>query len=134
MHLSRQRLIEIFEHSGSTPEEVCGILVGRRHPQVVINRVVPGRNVHATPTRHFLLDAASLLHADALVAGSDAEIVGFYHSHPNSTALPSALDRRDAWPNMLMLIVAVVDGTPRYLCGWQLDSERRVSPVPILPA
>ncbi len=133
MRLSRQQLIEIFEHSASTAEEVCGILVGRRHPQIEIKRVVPGRNVHTTPTRHFLLDAASLLHADALAARSEAEILGFYHSHPNGMALPSLLDRRDAWPNMLMVIVAVVAGTPRCLCGWQLDPERRLSAVPILP-
>ncbi len=130
--MSLQQLSEIFQHSASHREEVCGILVGRRQPQFEITGVIRGRNVHPVPARHFLLDAASLLRADALSARSESEIVGFYHSHPNGSGLPSRQDRRDAWPSMLLLIVAVVDDTPRYLCGWRLDGERRLLSEPIM--
>lgn len=134
MRLSRQQLQQIFEHSASTVEEVCGILVGQRQPELLINRVIPGRNMHPAPTRHFLLDAASLLHADTLARSSESEIVGFYHSHPQGRALPSSQDRRDAWPTMLMLIVAVVERRPHYLCAWLVDAEGHLAPIVITPA
>ncbi len=133
MRLTRQQLNEIFEHCASTDEEVCGLLVGRRQPELEIRRIIRGRNVHPKPTHHFLLDAATLLRAEASSPRRESEIIGFYHSHPTSSAFPSLQDRRDAWPNMLMVIVAVVEGRPRYLSGWQLDDVRRLSALSIVP-
>lgn len=116
--------------AGSTAE-ICGVLIGRRTPQMVVREIIPGRNLHGQPQQHFLLDAQTLLKADAQARAHDDEILGFYHSHPNGGALPSPHDRRDAWPGYLYLIIAVEHGAPRYLCGWIGHPDGTFQPEPI---
>ena len=41
---------------------------------------------------------------------ADRELVGFYHSHPDHPAVPSAFDLEHAWPNLSYVIVSVRDG------------------------
>lgn len=116
--------------AGSTVE-ICGVLIGRRAPQLVVHRIMAGHNAHPLPQQHFLLDAQTLLAADAQARATGDEIVGFYHSHPKGGALPSPHDRRDAWPGYVYLIVAVEQGVPRYLCAWICRSDGRFQPEPI---
>ena len=118
--------------AGST-SEVCGVLIGQHTPQMVVHQILPGRNLHARPQQHFLLDAQTLLEADAQARAAGDEIVGFYHSHPNGSALPSPHDRRDAWPGYGYLIVAVERGMPRYLCAWICRPDGVFQPEPIRP-
>ncbi|HEY0738613.1 MAG TPA: M67 family metallopeptidase [Herpetosiphonaceae bacterium] len=118
--------------AGSTAE-ICGVLIGRRAPQMIVHTIVPGHNLHTQPQRHFLLDAQTLLQADAQARAAGDEILGFYHSHPSGGALPSPHDRRDAWPGYLYLIIAVERGAPRYLCAWICQSNGMFQPAPIQP-
>ena len=53
------------------------------------------------------------------------KILGFYHSHPNHPARPSAYDREWASPWYTYIIVSVRDGRPADLTAWQLDDDRR---------
>lgn len=130
MLLARQHLDALFVHAATSVNEVCGILVGRSLPIPVVELVVPARNVHAMPQRHFLLDAATLLQADDVARSSGQAIIGFYHSHPTGVALPSTEDSRLAWPAMLTLIVAMEQGKPRYLCAWRWNNAQ-LQPEPI---
>ncbi len=53
------------------------------------------------------------------------KVLGFYHSHPNHPARPSAYDREWASPWYTYIIVSVLDGRPDELTAWQLDDDRQ---------
>lgn len=117
--------------AAGSSNEICGVLIGQTEPQFVVDAIIPGRNIHATPQHHFLLDAQTLLRADAQARAEGNRIVGFFHSHPNGTALPSPPDRRDAWPGYVYLIIAVDRGMPRYLCAWLCHTTGLLQPEPL---
>jgi proteasome lid subunit RPN8/RPN11 len=131
MELYRRHLSALWALAAAGREEACGVLIGQRRPQIRITAIVAGHNVHPTPQQHFLLDARTLLEADAAALASGCAIVGFYHSHPSGTALPSRHDRRDAWPGHVYLIVAA--GSPMYACAWLCDPKGTFTPEPIVP-
>ena len=65
-------------------------------------------------------------------------IVGYYHSHPDSAAIPSDYDRDHALPNFVYLITSVQAGRAVDMRVWRLQPDRSqfdpvelsVSPVP----
>lgn len=130
MRIAEAHLVAIFQHVSTSSAEVCGVLIGRRTPYIEVDHVVTGHNIHPQPERHFLLDAASLLRADTIANAHQQAIIGFYHSHPNGTAFPSAYDRRDAWLDSIMMIVASSSMQPRYCCSWLLHDNLLI-PEPI---
>jgi desampylase len=88
----------------SAPAECCGMLVGAAG---AITSAVRARNLSDQPTR-FLIDPVDHIQArrDARAAGLD--VLGFYHSHPHSSADPSPADLAEAaYPNHLYLIVGL---------------------------
>jgi proteasome lid subunit RPN8/RPN11 len=131
MQIQRRHIDSMLAAVAGSTEEICGVLIGRRTAQSIVHAVVPGRNLHPKPQQHFLLDAQTLLQADAQARAAGDEILGFYHSHPNGSALPSPHDRRDAWPGYLYLIIAVERGVPRYVCAWIGRSDGMFQPEPI---
>ena len=134
MYLQRRQIAMLFAVAASASAEVCGVLIGQRTPHVVIDVIAAGRNLHPTPQRHFMLDAQTLLQADTQARAAGCEIVGFFHSHPSGSALPSRHDLRDAWPHYMYLIIALDHGTPQYLSAWVCDSSGRFRPEPVMPA
>jgi proteasome lid subunit RPN8/RPN11 len=52
------------------------------------------------------------------------EIVGYYHSHPDHPARPSAFDAEHAWPWYSYLIVRIDRGRGADLASWVLDDDR----------
>lgn len=76
------------------PLESCGILLG--HGQS-IDEARPTANVAPDPARHFEIDPAALIAAHrAARDGSGAHVIGYFHSHPNGLARPSATDQASA--------------------------------------
>jgi proteasome lid subunit RPN8/RPN11 len=53
-----------------------------------------------------------------------ADLLGFYHSHPDHPARPSQYDLDHAWPSFSYIIVAVRAGTPEDMTSWQLREDR----------
>lgn len=53
------------------------------------------------------------------------KILGFYHSHPNHPAQPSAYDREWASPWYTYIIVSIMNGEPADLTAWLLDEDRQ---------
>jgi proteasome lid subunit RPN8/RPN11 len=52
------------------------------------------------------------------------ELVGYYHSHPDSPAIPSIYDRDHALPNFVYIISSVMDGKAVDMKVWQLRTDR----------
>lgn len=98
-------LAAMLDHArAAAPDEACGILFGAADS---VAAAEPARNVAAHPARNFEIEPAALLraHRDARAAGR--QVVGWYHSHPDGLATPSATDAaRAVEDGRLWLIVA----------------------------
>lgn len=72
------------------PNECCGLLLGQGER---VTDIVPAANVSAAPQTHFEIDPATLItaHRNARTH-PDQAILGYYHSHPKGTAMPSKTD------------------------------------------
>src|SRR5262249_58269771 len=87
------------------PNECCGMLIGHADS---IDEAVPARNIAEHPATRFLIDPRDHLDALREARRRGADVVGFYHSHPRSDAVPSATDRVEAtYPDCLFLIVGL---------------------------
>ncbi len=71
------------------PHEACGLLVGTG---THISTARPAANVHPEPARHFEIDPAALIAAHRAARAGGPQIIGYFHSHPNGLARPSATD------------------------------------------
>jgi proteasome lid subunit RPN8/RPN11 len=93
----------------AAPAECCGVLIGTADRIV---EAVPTRNIAESPTR-FLIEPRDHIEARRRARGRGLEVVGFYHSHPQSMAEPSATDRAEAsYPDHLYAIVGLRDPEP----------------------
>ena len=102
----------------AAPDECCGLLVGTG---ARIESAHAARNLRRSPTR-YLVDPAD--HFAAIRSGRTAglTVVGAYHSHPASAALPSPRDEREATdPDFLYVIVSLATAQTR---GFRLVDER----------
>jgi proteasome lid subunit RPN8/RPN11 len=94
LQLTRSALDTLLaETARAHPTECCGLLLGRG---ARIARAVPAANVHADPLSHFEIDPQALVDAHRAARAGGPEVVGYYHSHPNGAAEPSATDRAQA--------------------------------------
>ena len=126
--VSAAALAAMRSHAGADyPDECCGGLLGSQNgPGVrVIERaaaVTNGRNEERT--RRYVIgpDEVRTLEREAAAAG--LELLGFYHSHPDHPAEPSAFDRDHAWPWYTYIILPVAAGAPGAARAWRLREDR----------
>lgn len=109
------------------PEECCGFLLGRAPAAdgASVDTVLPARN-EASGARgsRYLISPEAVLRARRRAGELGLEVVGYYHSHPDGTAEPSAHDLEDAWPATTYLILPVVRGAPGEPRSWRLREDR----------
>jgi proteasome lid subunit RPN8/RPN11 len=107
------------------PEEVCGILIGTDAGHRIILDAVPVANARQDErTRRYVIDAETLRRVEREAEGEGLSVIGFYHSHPDHPAVPSAFDREHSWPWYTYVIVAVRDGRVADTRAWQLAGDR----------
>lgn len=104
----RAAIQQMIAHAGANPaREACGLLLGE--PARVIS-AEPAANVAGDPAHAFELDPGALFRAQRAARAGGPQIAGWYHSHPNGRAEPSAEDARRARADgALWLIVAAGD-------------------------
>ena len=74
--------------------------------------VAPARNIAEKPTR-FLIDPQDHIDAIRVARQRGLDVLGFYHSHPHSPAVPSETDRAEAsYPDDLYMIVSLKEDRP----------------------
>ncbi|HXH06482.1 MAG TPA: M67 family metallopeptidase [Vicinamibacterales bacterium] len=108
------------------PHECCGALIGRGDgTNAAALEALPLPNTtEEGPRRRFLVRPADYRAAERRAAERGAELLGFYHSHPDAPARPSAYDLEHAWPVFRYVIVSVAGGRPGEVTCWRLRDDR----------
>lgn len=88
----------------AAPGECCGLLVGQGDRVI---RAVSTRNAAADPVRRFVVDPKDYFETIREARTESLEVIGVYHSHPRSAAIPSATDRAEAFADFLFVIVGL---------------------------
>lgn len=124
LRVSDEVLADIRAHGASTyPYECCGALIGHEDGRVVEAFALPN-TTDGERRRRFLIGPDEYRVADARARDLRADVIGFYHSHPDHPAVPSAFDLEHAWPNMSYVIVSVQNGRPADSRSWRLRVDR----------
>jgi len=109
------------------PNECCGFLLGEADDAgKTVRATMPTRNEREAEAQHhrFLISPEMYLKMQRYARERGLEILGFYHSHPNGVARPSAYDVEHAWPWYSYVIVAVQEGQASEVTSWQLREDR----------
>ena len=105
LHLSSNDQKQLLHWSADAGQnECCGVLRGRDGKVIAVQWAA---NVAADPSQNFEIDPAALIavHKDARTGG--VPLLGYFHSHPNGLARPSASDIAQAAPDgLIWLIIA----------------------------
>jgi proteasome lid subunit RPN8/RPN11 len=113
----------IRAHGAETyPNECCGALVGR-DGRVDWTIALPNTTEEG-PRRRFMVRPQDYKEAEKRASEMGAELLGFYHSHPDHPARPSQFDLDHAWPFFSYIIVSVQGGTPADMTSWRLQEDR----------
>jgi proteasome lid subunit RPN8/RPN11 len=114
---------EIRRHGTETyPNECCGALYGREG--VVTATFALPNTTEEGPRRRFLVRPQDYREAERRGTELGADLLGFYHSHPDHPARPSQYDLDHAWPFFSYIIVSVRGGTPEDMTSWRLRDDR----------
>ena len=104
------------------PHECCGALIGRAG-RVTEAFALPNTTEEG-PRRRFLVRPHDYRLAEARASAAGAELLGFYHSHPDHPAEPSQYDLDHAWPFFSYVILSVSSGEPTEMRSWRLREDR----------
>lgn len=116
-------LADIRAHGAETyPHECCGALIARDGRIVEAYRLP--NTTGASARRRFRIGPSDYRLAEARADAAGGTLAGFYHSHPDHPAEPSAHDLELAWPNFTYIIVSVRAGSPGDLTAWRLRDDR----------
>ena len=123
-----QQLNEIREHGvRDYPYECCGLLLGRfAEDGKTVHETYPISNAREESAKRnrFLITPEELMKGERYARSRDLEVVGFYHSHPDSPAVPSKYDLEHAWPMYSYIIVSTRPGEATDLFSWEQEADR----------
>ncbi len=109
-------LIQV-ELESNKPYEACGVLIGTISGGTAhVEKALPVTNVKRTRTS-FELDPKEHYNAWNEAEKSGKEIVGVYHTHPVSSAVPSLWDRETMQNDTSVWLIAGADGMRAYVWG-----------------
>jgi proteasome lid subunit RPN8/RPN11 len=126
--IGEKQLTEIREHGvRDYPYECCGLLLGRfAATGKIVSETYPISNAREESAKRnrFLITPEELLKGDSYARTNDLEVVGFYHSHPDSPAVPSQYDLEHAWPTYSYIIVSTKADSANDLFSWEQEPDR----------
>jgi proteasome lid subunit RPN8/RPN11 len=130
-------LIKIDKHNLSAieahgeqdyPYECCGLLIGHFDSDgtksVVETYPISNAREESAKRNRFLIQPEELMRGERYAASKKLEVVGFYHSHPESRAVPSQYDLDHAWPTYSYIIVSVINQKAADLLSWEQEPDR----------
>jgi proteasome lid subunit RPN8/RPN11 len=120
---------KILEHCRlGLPNEACGLLAGTIDGEVkTVTGVYLLTNVDAS-REHFSMDPKEQLAALKDARANGVQIIGNFHSHPESPSRPSEEDKRLAYDSSIeYLILSLMDDEQPVFKAFGIDSEKNVT-------
>ena len=128
VYLTTELQINIAKQMEATyPNEGGGFLLGTVHPtHVEIEAITQVDNVFEEEEQYhrYAMTPQDWMRLEDEADERGLTLVGYYHSHPDSPAIPSEYDRVHALPNFVYLITSVVEGQAVHMRAWQLSPDR----------
>jgi proteasome lid subunit RPN8/RPN11 len=109
------------------PRECCGLLLGTSEH---IAEAYPARNIDPAPIRRYLIDPRDHLAAVRRARARGVAVVGAYHSHPRSPAVPSATDAAEGFSDFVYLIIGEESDAPE-ITAWSWTAGN-FAPLPLV--
>jgi proteasome lid subunit RPN8/RPN11/uncharacterized damage-inducible protein DinB len=102
IRLSAQARAGMLAHAREdAPRECCGLLVGTG---TTIDECIRSANVDPDPSR-YRIDPRVHIEANRRLRGSGRGVIGVYHSHPHSPAIPSQTDYLEAYYSEFIWVI-----------------------------
>ena len=94
--LNQKQVDALTQHSEKAGiSESCAMLLGTHGDQQWnVKEVFLTRNAHNDSETSFIISPEELLQGHQLAEKKQLELVGIFHSHPNTAALPSNMDKK----------------------------------------
>ena len=94
--LKQKQVDALIQHSEKAGlSESCAMLLGTHNDQQWnVKEVFLTRNAHADSKTSFIINPEELLQGHQLAEKKQLELVGIFHSHPDSAAAPSNFDKK----------------------------------------
>ena len=109
------------------PSECCGFLLGKISNDFrQVMTLLPATNEFKEEEKHhrFLMTPRAYLQAEKTARAEALDIIGFYHSHPDADAKPSAYDLEHGWPWYSYVIISIRERHVREITSWILQDSR----------
>jgi proteasome lid subunit RPN8/RPN11 len=127
LRISDALVRRIHVHGVETyPHECCGALLGRDNgaQREIVDLLPLANQRNDSPRNRFEVTPGDVQMAGKKAREMGADVIGWYHSHPNAPARPSEFDREHAWPWYSYIIVSVEASGPRDTKSWRLRDDR----------
>ena len=110
------------------PNESCGLLAGTVEGEVkTVTKIYLLTNIDAS-NEHFSMDPKEQFAALKDARANGVEIIGNFHSHPESPSRPSEEDKRLAYdPNIEYLILSLQKADDSVLKAFGIDKDKNVT-------
>jgi proteasome lid subunit RPN8/RPN11 len=109
------------------PNEGGGFLVGNLTEEArVITEIHPVQNAFDSEEQYhrFLAEDGAFQRIEDDADARGLSLLGYFHSHPDSPAIPSEFDRVHAFPFFAYLIVSIRAGHRAESLLWELKDDR----------
>lgn len=128
LKLTAELLNAIERHAEAAyPHEGCGILLGRVEGDTrTVTDILPVENQREEAARRdrYLIPPEVVADGEEIAEQKGLEVIGFFHSHPDHPARPSAFDHEHAWPWYSYVITSVERGRASGSRAWRLLDDR----------
>lgn len=129
LYLSKADYEKILFHCiEGLPNEACGLISGiKEEDKKYIKKVYLLTNVDAS-NEHFSMNPKEQLEAVKDMRANGYELLGNFHSHPESPSRPSEEDKRLAYdPKVNYLILSLMQQENPVLKAFTIDAEKNVA-------
>jgi proteasome lid subunit RPN8/RPN11 len=110
------------------PHECGGMLIGHfaADGRKTVTEIFPLENAREEEARHnrVLILPKDVMRAERYAREQKLDVVGYYHSHPESPAVPSQYDLDHALPVWSYVIASVIKGKVVDIFSWEMENDR----------
>ena len=120
--LTESQKLQLVEHAEKfNPNESCALLFGKENDEkVTVEEIFFANNIEESPI-NFTISNEELLKGYKIAEEKNFEVVGIFHSHPNSEATPSTTDKKFMYSNPVVWVI--YSGENKNFRAYLLESE-----------